>query len=155
IMVTHDNRILDVADRIVNMVDGRIVSDVVLHDAVTICEFLKSVDVFQGLTPTDLAHVSERMKKRRYAGGEIIIRQGEPGEEFFLLTAGRVLVTRAQFDGSGSERVAANLKLGDFFGESALITGEARNATVQALEEVETYVLDKENFRLALECSAR
>ena len=50
-MVTYDNRILDIADRIVNMVDGRIVADVILNDAIRICEFLRTVDVFAKLTP--------------------------------------------------------------------------------------------------------
>ena len=42
-MVTHDNRILDVADRIVNMVDGRIKSDVVVQESALICEFLQKL----------------------------------------------------------------------------------------------------------------
>jgi putative ABC transport system ATP-binding protein len=60
-MVTHDNRILEYADRIINMVDGTIVSDVVLRDAVVICEFLKTVEVFKNLTPTEISNVAERM----------------------------------------------------------------------------------------------
>ncbi len=153
IMVTHDNRILEAADRIVNMVDGRIVSDVMLRDAVAICEFLKTVDVFRDLTPADLTQVAERMTKRRCATGEIIIRQGEVGEEFFLIVAGSVAVTRSELGGSGREVELATLRRGDFFGERALITGEPRNATVRAAEELEIYVLDKENFRIAIERS--
>jgi putative ABC transport system ATP-binding protein len=152
IMVTHDNRILEFADRIVNMVDGRIVSDVVLRDAVMICEFLKTVEVFQALTPTDLTHVAEQMKKRRFAPGDTIIRQGDPGEEFYLVAAGRVSV-RIQRPGERGREVAV-LERGQFFGERALITGEPRNATVHALEEVETYVLDQKDFRTALDLSA-
>jgi len=151
IMVTHDNRILEFADRIVNMVDGRIVSDVVLRDAVMICEFLKTVDVFQPLTPTDLTHVAEQMKKRRFAPGDTIIRQGDTGEEFFLVADGRVSVAiRRPGD---SEREVAVLGKGQFFGERALITGEPRNATVRALDEVETHVLDQKDFHTALDLS--
>ena len=79
IMVTHDSRILDVADRIVNMVDGNIVSDVVLRDALFICEFLKRVEIFNRLTPSEIANVAERMRRRRYAPGELVIRQCEIG----------------------------------------------------------------------------
>jgi putative ABC transport system ATP-binding protein len=135
------------------MVDGRIVSDVMLRDAVAICEFLKAVDVLRDLTPADLTQVAERMTKRRYATGEIIIRQGEIGEEFFLIVAGSVAVTRSQPGGSGRETELATLRRGDFFGEHALITGEPRNATVRAAEDLEIYVLDKENFRIAIERS--
>ena len=78
-MVTHDNRILELADRIVNMVDGTIKSDVVLREAVMICEFLRTVDLFKHLTPTELTDIAEKMKRRRYGRDETIIREGESG----------------------------------------------------------------------------
>jgi len=60
-MVTHDHRIIELADRLVHMVDGRIVSDIMLNDALRICEFLKGVEGFKNLTPTELTHVAEHM----------------------------------------------------------------------------------------------
>ena len=71
LMVTHDHRIIELADRLVHMVDGRIVSDVMLNDALRICEFLKGVDLFKTLTPTELTHVAERrtlLARRRRRG---------------------------------------------------------------------------------------
>jgi len=88
-MVTHDHRIIDCADRLVHMVDGRIMSDIVLHDALRICEFLRPIDLFKTLTPRQLTDVAEEMTKRHYAAGEIIIREGEPGEEFMLIPKAR------------------------------------------------------------------
>ena len=101
-MVTHDNRILDLADRIVNIVDGNIVSDVVLRHAVLICEFLKGVDFFRNLTPTELSNVAERMKTRRFTDGQAIIRQGDTGEEFFLVASGSVSVNVATCRSAGA-----------------------------------------------------
>jgi putative ABC transport system ATP-binding protein len=150
-MVTHDNRILEYADRIINMVDGHIASDVVLRDAVVICEFLKTVDVFQHLTPTEIANVADRMKKRRYKSGDIIIRQGEVGDEFFLVASGHVAVMSPRPGESGTRM--ATLGLGNFFGERALITGEPRMATVKAREEGIVYTLDKASFETALNAS--
>ncbi|MGH7115018.1 MAG: ATP-binding cassette domain-containing protein [Stellaceae bacterium] len=147
IMVTHDYRIIEAADRLVHMVDGRIVSDVVLHDALRICEFLRAVDLFRVLTPAQLTEVAERMKKRRFATGEPIIREGEVGEEFFLISDGEVDVMRADHE-------VARLGRGDFFGEVALISGEPRNATVFAAEPLETFVLDKADFQSAIASSA-
>lgn len=117
-----------------------------------ICEFLKTVDVFKSLSPTDLTQVAERMRKRHYAAGEVIIRQGDVGEDFFLIVAGKVSVTVHRPD--TQEREVATLGHGDFFGEAALITGDPRNATVRAIEPVESYVLGKDSFRAALELSA-
>jgi len=146
VMVTHDHRIIEKADRLVHMVDGRIASDVVLHDQLRICEFLKTVDVFKNLTPIELTNVAEKVTKRQFVAGDVVIRQGEAGEDFFLISDGTVEVMREGHD-------VARLGAGDFFGEAALITGEPRNATVVANDNVETYVLAKDEFRAAIEAS--
>jgi putative ABC transport system ATP-binding protein len=151
IMVTHDNRILELADRIVNMVDGHIVSDVILREALTVCEFLRGVELFKKLTPSEIANVADRMHKRKYARGDVVVRQGERGEEFFLIARGGASV-RVQKPGE-PEREVATLGPGDIFGEMALLTEEPRNATVSAVDELETYYLDKEGFREALALS--
>jgi putative ABC transport system ATP-binding protein len=143
IMVTHDFRVIECADRLVHMVDGRIVSDVVLHDALRICEFLRAVDLFQALTPVQLTAVAEKMTKRHFAPGETIIREGESGEEFFLISDGEVDVVRADHE-------VARLRRGEFFGEVALISGEPRNATVVATEPLDTFVLGKSDFQAAV-----
>jgi putative ABC transport system ATP-binding protein len=145
-MVTHDHRIIDSADRLVHMVDGRIMSDVVLHDALRICEFLRPIDLFKALTPQQLTDVAEHVKKRHFAAGETVIREGESGEEFFVISDGEVEVIRADHE-------VARLGPGDFFGEVALISGEPRNATVVAESEVDTYVLGKTDFETALAAS--
>jgi putative ABC transport system ATP-binding protein len=145
-MVTHDHRIIDSADRLVHMVDGRIMSDVVLHDALRICEFLRPIELFKSLTPRQLTDVAEKMTKRHFASGDTIVREGEPGEEFFLVSEGAVEVDRANQE-------VARLGPGDFFGEVALISGEPRNATVAAVDEVDTYVLGKDDFQTALATS--
>ena len=147
IMVTHDYRIIESADRLVHMVDGHIVSDVVLHDALRICEFLRAVDLFRSLTPTQLTNVAEKMTKRHYAVGDTVVREGEPGEEFFLISDGEVDVVRAEHE-------VARLGRGDFFGEVALISGEPRNATVLATEPLDAFVLGKGDFQSAVDTSA-
>ena len=146
VMVTHDHRIIEKADRLVHMVDGRIASDVILHDQLRICEFLKTVDLFKSLTPIELTDVAEKVTKRQFVAGDVIIRHGEEGEDFFLISDGTVEVMREGHD-------VARLGAGDFFGEAALITGEPRNATVVANDNLETYVLGKTEFRAAVEAS--
>ena len=151
IMVTHDNRILELADRIVNMVDGRIISNVVLRSALIICEFLKSVELFKELSPSEIANIADRMETRKYKRGDVMIREGDLGEKFFLIHRGSAAVT-TQAPGHPKHRVAT-LETGDIFGEMALLTDALRNATVQALEEMEVYCLSKQDFHEALERS--
>jgi putative ABC transport system ATP-binding protein len=134
------------------MVDGTIVSNVVMRDAVMICEFLRSVELFNHLTPIDLTNIAEKIKRRRFAAEEVIIREGDVGEEFYLISEGSVRVLRRM--DSGEERIhVATLHRGDFFGERALIADEPRNATVVANEEVEVLTLGKDEFRSALNSS--
>jgi putative ABC transport system ATP-binding protein len=147
VMVTHDHRIIELADRLVHMVDGRIVSDIMLNDALRICEFLKEVEGFKNLTPVELTYVAEHMTKRHYMPGEIVIREGDTGHELFLVSEGAVTVER-----SGGE--VARLGPGDFFGELALMSGAPRNATVIAADPLEAYVLGEAEFHAAIEASA-
>ena len=116
------------------------------HGALRIVEFLKTVDIFSHLTPIELTNVAEKITKRQFVAGDVVIRQGESGEEFYLISDGTVDVMR-----EGHE--VAQLGSGDFFGEAALITGEPRNATVVANDNVETYVLAKAEFQAAIEAS--
>jgi putative ABC transport system ATP-binding protein len=144
IIVTHDNRILDVADRIVNMVDGYIHSNVLVRESAAICEFLKECPSFADLSPRSLSEVADKMQAVLYPPGTTIIRQDEAGNEFFLIRKGTVNVTQATKQG---ERQVATLKEGDFFGEVALMEDQPRNATVTAQTETLCYTLSKDEFR--------
>jgi putative ABC transport system ATP-binding protein len=151
LIVTHDNRILDVADRLVSMVDGRIRSNVLVRESVELCQFLSRCAAFSGLTPSTLANVAEKMTPERFAAGAVICRQGGEGDKFYLIRRGSVDVVLD--DGTPERRVVRALGEGEFFGEMALLTGERRSATVLAREEVVTYTLDKVHFQEALAVS--
>lgn len=150
LIVTHDNRILDVADRIVNMVDGRIVSDVVVSEAAAICEFLRRVPLFSGLTSNKLTEVADKMNLEHFKPGETLLRQGETGDRFYLIRRGEAEVSVEQ---NGAVRQLATLEEGQYFGERALLTGEPRNATVRARTEMETCSLGADDFRRIVEAS--
>src|SRR3989338_5742643 len=112
-MPARGTAILEAADRIVNMVDGRIMSDVVIGEAIKICEFLRHSEVFKTLSPTELSNVSEKMSKRRHPAGVEIIHQGDEGDEFFLIGAGAVDVRVRK---NGLDKHVADLGPGNFFG---------------------------------------
>ncbi len=151
IMVTHDNRILDVADRIVNMVDGYIKSDVAVQETSVICEFLKEFPLFSDLTPNTLAEIADKMMVHEADANEQVLRQGDPGDLFYLIRSGAVDVV---IDKDGQEKTLAKLHQGQYFGEAALINDEPRNATIVAREKSVFYALGKNDFRAVLEQSA-
>jgi putative ABC transport system ATP-binding protein len=150
IMVTHDNRILDVADRVVNMVDGRIKSDVVVKESALICEFIQKLPAFQGLTPATLASVADKMWAEQYLTGVMVLKQGDPGDKLYLIRHGEVEVLVDS--GDGPKRVAV-LGSGETFGEMSLLTGAPRNATIRTTKSSLLYALAKEDFTDALKTS--
>ncbi len=83
ILVTHDNRILDVADRIVSLTDGRIKSDVLVREAASISKMLAACSVFAGITPRNLVMIADQMNSMKVDQGDVIIRQGDIGDRFF------------------------------------------------------------------------
>lgn len=145
VIVTHDNRILDVADRIVKMDFGRICRDTRVREASFIGEMLTHCSVFRGVTVRTLTRLADRMRTQSHPAGTRIIRQGNPGQLFYLIKEGQAEVRR-----DPGNQLVATLGPGDFFGEAALITGEPRNANVDARTDMTLYSLDAESFREAM-----
>ncbi|KZS01555.1 putative cAMP-dependent protein kinase type I regulatory subunit, partial [Daphnia magna] len=79
------------------------------------------------------------------SSGTSIIREGDAGDKFYLIRQGEVRVFRGE---EGKE--VAILKEGDFFGEMALLTGQPRNASVEAVTDTVLYELSQEQFRKAI-----
>ena len=151
LLVTHDNRILHVADHIVNLVDGRVVSNVSVRDAMERCDFLVQCPIFADVPPSTLSTVADRMTLQAFEAGDDVIRQGDAGDRFYVIRHGRAEVVVD--DGQGP-RVVRTLGPGDYFGERAHISGEPRSATVTATEDLDLYTLSQEDFRAALDASA-
>jgi putative ABC transport system ATP-binding protein len=151
LIVTHDNRILDVANRIVSMVNGRIRSNVLVDEHFEICEFLQKCDVFARLTPGTLTNIAEKMARERHAAGAVIVRQGEEAVKFYLIKEGSVEVVVDL--GEPGEATRRTLGKGEFFGERALMRGTPRTASVIAREDVQLYTLGKDDFAAALAVS--
>ena len=150
LMVTHDNRILDVADRIVNMVAGRIKNDADVRLTERICEFLRQTEFFTDLTPRTLTDLAGNIEIRQYPAGERIVNQGDEGREFFMIADGQVDILRREGD---RETVINQLSSGSYFGEVALIKDQPRNASVVATTPTTVYVLDRDEFRAVIDSS--
>lgn len=72
--------------------------------------FLASVPILASLEPYERAKIADALESRTFAPGEDIIKEGEPGDEFFLIENGSAVVEKS---GSG---VIGNLNKGDYFG---------------------------------------
>jgi CRP-like cAMP-binding protein len=104
---------------------------------------LRGLKLLAGLSSSQLEDISRKLKPARFRQGEVIIHEGTSGDEMFFIESGRVRVVR----GDGSQRlVLAELGAGDLFGEMALLTGNARSASVVAQSEVNLWALSQADF---------
>lgn len=104
---------------------------------------LRSIDLFRPLSEDELQTALRNFRHQHYAAGERILGEGEPGDSFCIVDRGTVEVGKAL---GGRTRVLAQLGEGQFFGEMALLTGEARSATVTARTDVDLFTIDKTGF---------
>lgn len=104
---------------------------------------LKTVPLFDPLDEIERHVLASSMQRRLFAPGEIIVRQGDEGEELYIVQSGTVGVSV-----SGTE--VARMSHGNFFGEMSLLTGATRAATVFAVGEVEVYVMGRAVFQRLL-----
>lgn len=84
---------------------------------------------------------------RVYAPGDVIFREGDPGDEAFMITAGAVKISLQSGD---DEMELATLRRGQIFGEMALIDDQPRMATATAMEETAVSVVPQEAFKKRL-----
>jgi putative peptide zinc metalloprotease protein len=110
-----------------------------LADDLLVTKLLKQASPFSMLDGERLRRLAARLERLEVPTGETIIRQGEAGEECYVLRSGRVEVLAK--GAQGEERILATLDPGSLFGEAALLTDGLRNATVRALEPSTLLVL--------------
>lgn len=109
---------------------------------------LAYVSLFTDLPESLLREMAEGAETRTYARGEWVVRQGEPGDELFVVAGGEVEVWARTAD--GQEMHLARLGVGDFFGEMSLLTGEVRSASVRARDQTTLVVLGHRAMRRVL-----
>jgi CRP-like cAMP-binding protein len=88
---------------------------------------LARVGLFADLAGEKLTKLADRMQREQVSSGTVLIREGEPGDRFFVLISGLAGVSQSEL---GERRV---LKAGEFFGEVALTMHVPRTATVTAM----------------------
>jgi len=143
LLVTHDQRVIDKADRIVNMVGGKIVTNSLTRVALRICRALAATDSLTGLSETTFSRLANIMTVETREPGETIVTQGEEGDRFYVVGTG---VADSYRDGAYDEEKC----YGEAFGMITSYFKLPVPATVVARTEMELYVLSKDDFLRAL-----
>ena len=102
-------------------------------------------DAFIKLPPTDIQRLLQTLQSVTVNAGDTVIRQGDEGDYFYIISKGSCSVTRLA-SGEGWDVPLAELGKGDFFGEEALVSDATRNATVTMLTDGTLMRLSKKDF---------
>ena len=108
--------------------------------------FLEEVPLLSSLTPYERSKIADALETQKFPKGSTIIREGDPGEAFYLLESGTAVVYRKE---SGEEALTEYSK-GDYFGELALLEDKPRAASVVSTTEVKVATLGKDGFQRLL-----
>ena len=105
-----------------------------------VVDHLRAVPLFQGLGDRALESVAGLAAERSFGDGEAVTTEGEGGDAFYVVTAGRVGISQGG-------RHISDLGPGDFLGEISLIDGRPRTATATAIGLVDTVCIRRDAFQ--------
>jgi CRP-like cAMP-binding protein len=108
-------------------------------------QVLNSVQLFAALSDNEKAEIAERLQYAPFARGDAITKQGNAAHWLYLLAFGDAEVLYEP--PNAAPQLIGAVQAGQFFGEMALVSGEARSATVMAKTDVECYRLDRASFQ--------
>ena len=104
-------------------------------------DFLKSVNLLANMDHYERLKLSDALKEEKFQEGDFIIKQGEEGNVFYMLMEGECEATKGE-----PAQVVMKYKVGDYFGELALLKNEPRAANVVAKSKVKVASLNRDSF---------
>jgi len=118
---------------------------------------LKNISIFSEIPSGGLDKIASEMKRKEFGEGDLIFREGDPGDELFVVVEGSVSIFI--IDKEGKEVILSTISAGSFFGEMSIIEQAPRSATCRVLEDSVFLVLHTDDFmriiRSMPECAVR
>jgi cAMP-dependent protein kinase regulator len=112
-------------------------------------EFLAKVPILSTMEPYERTSLADAFREIRVTAGEKVITEGEPGNDLFLLQEGEAVATKTLQAGQAPQQVMA-YKMGDFFGERALLKNEPRAANIVASTDCLLVAMDRHSVKRLL-----
>ena len=104
---------------------------------------LRRIPFFATLSEEEMGAIYAKMQARHFGEGEVVFKEGDPGDALYLIEQGMVKVVS---DAATEAEVFAHLSEGDFFGEMALLSNRVRSSAVIAVSPVDLLILPKADF---------
>lgn len=108
--------------------------------------FLNGLPIFSDLKPDELEELGSRFTLEKFKQDDLIIKQGEKSDKFYLVREGFVNIVRGVAEKGETEVFMTILGPGDHFGEAALFHEVKRTANVKAQDAVELLTIDRNQF---------
>jgi len=112
-------------------------------------DLIRRVPLFSRLSDVQVQSVADRVVKRHFGRGEIVVEQGRKSNALYILLSGRACVLKS--DSRGREVVLAVLQPGDYAGEMSLIDEEPHSATVRTEVQADVLILGRAEFAHCLQ----
>ena len=102
-------------------------------------QYMKKTQIFRNTSDNKLIKICHLMNKEKYNDGDIILKEGEIGDKFYIIKKGKVKVYK-------DNKYIRVLEVGNCFGETSLLIHKPRTATIIAVDKCSFYVLTKKVF---------
>ncbi len=119
----------------------------------TLSSMLRKIVYFEQCSDSDLRMLIERGYQKFFLAGQIVFREKDAGDTFYIILSGSVEVFSEQLEQAAENRSGriATLSTGDFFGEISLLTGLPRSATIRAQADTTLFVVDHNALQVLLQ----
>ncbi|OFZ12520.1 MAG: hypothetical protein A2Z20_11440 [Bdellovibrionales bacterium RBG_16_40_8] len=142
VVATQNSIILEIPARMIQQIahNSQYVRELSnFQNAITVNQFFTSAPLFRELSEQVIQIFMSRGKIENYVEDQIIFKQGDPGDGFFLLLRGAVTVRVNDYN-------VARIQQGGFFGEISMIADVPRTATIFALEQTQVLKINRDTF---------
>lgn len=108
-------------------------------------DFLSSVPILQSIDHYERSKIADAIKEQTYPAQSTIIKQGDEGDDFFIIISGNAVATKS-LNGAAQPTTVKDYGPSDYFGERALLKSEPRAANVISTSELKVATIDRDSF---------
>lgn len=125
--------------------NNRVVHSKTDEQRIRLAKAIKSIFIFRSVDSQDMTQILDAMFEVKVSAGDVVIRQGDDGDNFYVVERGKFQIYVTQDD--GSRQIRGEYENNGSFGELALMYNQPRAATVVALTDGSLWAMDRNTFR--------
>jgi len=116
-------------------------------------KLMREIQFFSDFTDSEIDTIAMIVKKKDFKTGDTVFKESENGESMYVIKKGEVKACKTAPD--GELFTLTLMKDGDIFGEMSFLDGRPRSASIIAISDLETYVIEKSDFETLVDANPR